>query len=142
MFLLSMVNMGTANGNGEKPNGMGVFSLIWIGQLVSILGTSMVRFGLMYWAWLETGQATALALMGFFSFAPQLLLQPFAGALVDRWNRKATIILADLVAGLGTIATLILYSAGILEIWHLYAIAVVVGALSSFHFPADRKSVV
>jgi len=139
--LLSMVNMGSANGNGEKRSGMGVFSLIWVGQLVSIFGTSMVRFGLMYWAWLETGQATALALMGFFSFAPQLLLQPFAGALVDRWNRKATIILADLVAGMGTIATLILYSAGILEIWHLYAIAVVVGALSSFHFPAFSAAV-
>ncbi len=125
----------------EDRKGMGVFSLIWIGQLVSILGTSMVRFGLIYWAWIETGQATALALLGFFSFAPQLILQPFAGALVDRWNRKVTIILSDLVAGFGTIATLILYNGGILEIWHLYAIAVVVGALSSFQFPAFSAAV-
>ncbi|MFO7619216.1 MAG: MFS transporter [Thermoplasmata archaeon] len=125
----------------EKRNGMGVFSLIWVGQLVSILGTSMVRFGLMYWAWLETGQATALALMGFFAFAPQLLLEPFAGALVDRWNRKATIIISDLMAGMGTIATFLLYSAGALEIWHLYLISIVVGAFSSFHFPAFSAAV-
>jgi MFS family permease len=131
--------MNLSGENGKA--GMGVFSLIWVGQLVSILGTSMVRFGLMYWAWLETGQATALALIGFFSFAPQLLLEPFAGALVDRWNRKVTIILSDLVAGMGTIATLILYSYGILEIWHLYAIAAIVGALSSFHFPAFSAAV-
>jgi len=139
MFLLSM-----SEPNGNQANGkssMGVFSLIWIGQLVSILGTSMVRFGLMYWAWLETGQATALALMGFFSFAPQLILQPFAGALVDRWNRKTTIIIADLMAGMGTIAIFILYSAGALEIWHLYAISAIVGAFASFHFPAFSAAV-
>jgi MFS family permease len=125
----------------EKRNGMSVFTLIWVGQLVSILGTSMVRFGLMYWAWLETGQATAIALMGFFAFAPQLLLQPFAGALVDRWNRKATIIIADLMAGMGTIAIFLLYSAGALEIWHLYIISAIVGAFSSFHFPAFSAAV-
>lgn len=131
----------TGSADKVKRSGMGVFSLIWVGQLVSILGTSMVRFGLIYWAWLETGQATALALMGFFSFVPQLLLQPFAGALVDRWNRKATIIIADLMAGVGTIVTLILYSSGSLEVWHLYAIALVVGAFGSFHFPAFSAAV-
>jgi len=139
MFLLSMLNSKENSANGKT--GMGLFSFIWVGQLVSILGTSMVRFGLMYWAWLETGQATAVALLGFFSFAPQLLLEPFAGALVDRWNRKVTIILADLVAGMGTIATLILYSSGVLEVWHLYVIATFVGALSSFHFPAFSAAV-
>jgi len=132
--------MNNVNGE-EKRSGMGVFSLIWVGQLVSILGTSMVRFGLMYWAWLETGQATALALMGFFSFAPQLLLQPFAGALVDRWNRKATIIISDFMAGMGTIAILFLYTGDMLEIWHLYVIAAIVGAFASFQFPAFSAAV-
>jgi DHA3 family macrolide efflux protein-like MFS transporter len=134
-----MTNPNDSGSNGKQ--GMGVFSLIWLGQLVSILGTSMVRFGLMYWAWLETGQATALALMGFFSFAPQLFLEPFAGALVDRWNRKTTIIISDLMAGMGTIATLILYSGGILEIWHLYIIAAIVGMFASFQFPAFSAAV-
>jgi DHA3 family macrolide efflux protein-like MFS transporter len=127
--------------NSKKTKGMGVFSLICVGQLVSILGTSMVRFGLMYWAWLETGQATALALMGFFSFVPQLLLTPFAGALVDRWNRKTTIIISDLMAGMGSIVIFILFTNGLLEIWHLYIIAAVVGAFGSFQFPAFSAAV-
>ncbi|MDO9537712.1 MAG: MFS transporter [Thermoplasmata archaeon] len=134
------MNESVKNGSDSKQ-GMGVFSLIWVGQLISILGTSMVRFGLMYWAWLETGQATALALMGFFSFAPQLLLQPFAGALVDRWNRKITIIISDFIAGMGTIAILFLYNGNMLEIWHLYIIAAIVGAFASFQFPAFSAAV-
>ena len=68
-------------------SGMRGFTLIWLGQLVSLLGTGMTRFALTIWAYQETGSATTLALVAFFSFGPVVLLSPIAGALVDRWNQ-------------------------------------------------------
>lgn len=115
---------------------MTAFVLIWIGQFISLLGTSMTRFALTIWAFQETGQATALALVGFFSFAPTILFSPLAGALVDRWNRKLVMILSDLAAGLSTVAVLLLYVSGRLEIWHLYVAGAFAGAFEAFQFPA------
>jgi MFS family permease len=116
--------------------GMRGFTLIWLGQLVSLLGTGMTRFALTIWAYQETGSATALALVAFFSFGPLVLLSPIAGALVDRWNRKLVVILSDIVAGCTTIVMLLLYSSGHLEIWHLYALGALAGAFEAFQFPA------
>ena len=80
----------------RAPAGMSAFVVIWLGQLFSLLGTAMTRFALTIWAFQVTGEATALALVGFFSFAPVVLFSPIAGALVDRWNRKLVMILSDL----------------------------------------------
>ena len=80
----------------NRPTGMWGFTIIWIGQVVSLFGTAMTNFALTIWAWQITGQATALALVGFFAFAPALLITPFAGALVDRWSRKFVMMLSDL----------------------------------------------
>jgi DHA3 family macrolide efflux protein-like MFS transporter len=132
---------GPTNDAAGERGSMRAFTLVWIGQMASIFGSSMTQFGLMIWAWMATGQATALALMGFFSFAPRLLMTPIAGALVDRWDRKTTMIISDLAAGLGTVAVLLLYQFGTLEIWHLYVVAVFVGLLGSFQFPAYSAAV-
>jgi len=91
------------------------FTIIWIGQLISLLGTAMAGFALTIWAWDLTHQATALALVGFFTFAPSLLVTPFAGVLVDRWNRKYVMMLSDLAAVISTLAVLLLYSTGYLQ---------------------------
>ena len=117
-------------------SGMRGFTLIWLGQLVSLLGTGMTRFALTIWAYQETGSATTLALVAFFSFGPVVLLSPIAGALVDRWNRKLVVMISDLAAGTTTIALLILYSTGHLQIWHLYLMGALAGAFESFQFPA------
>jgi len=126
---------------GRRPVGMAAFTLVWAGQFVSLLGTGMTNFALTIWAWEITGKATALALVGFFNFAPTVLMSPVAGALVDRWNRRLTMMLSDLVAGLCTAAILLLYAAGWLEIWHLYLIGVVSGSFQAFQFPAYSAAV-
>lgn len=120
----------------QAPTGMTAFIVIWLGQVFSLLGTSMTRFALTIWAFQETGEATALALVGFFSFAPLVLFSPIAGALVDRWNRKLVMILSDLGAGLATIVILWLYVNGRLEVWHLYVAGAFAGVFESFQFPA------
>ncbi len=125
----------------NNAKGMRTFTMVWLGQMASMLGSSMTMFGLMIWAWEKTGVATALALIGFFGFAPAILMTPIAGHFVDRWNRKLTMIFSDLAGGIGTIMILILYNAEILEIWHLYVIAAFIGIFTSFQFPAYSAAV-
>jgi DHA3 family macrolide efflux protein-like MFS transporter len=125
----------------NRPTGMLGFTIIWIGQLVSLFGTAMTNFALTIWAWQVTGQATALALVAFFTFVPALLVTPFAGALVDRWSRKFVMMLSDLAAVLSTVVVLILYSTGNLQIWHLYATGAFSGAFGAFQFPAYSAAV-
>jgi DHA3 family macrolide efflux protein-like MFS transporter len=124
-----------------RMSGMLGFSVVWFGQVVSLLGSGMTQFALTIWAWQVTGEATALALVAFFGFFPRILLTPLAGALVDRWNRKLLMILSDLAAGLGTVAIFILYQLDLLQIWHLYAAAAFSGAFGSFQFPAYSASI-
>jgi len=117
------------------------FTVIWVGQFVSLIGTSMTNFALTIWAWEQTGQATALALMQLFFFAPQVLMSPLAGALVDRWSRKRVMVLSDVGAGLGTAAIFLLISMDMLRLPYLYAISAFMGAFQSFQFPAYSAAV-
>jgi hypothetical protein len=65
----------------KRPTGMLAFTIIWIGQVISLLGSAMTGFALTIWAWQITGQATALALVGFFAFAPSSTSYPFGWCL-------------------------------------------------------------
>jgi DHA3 family macrolide efflux protein-like MFS transporter len=125
----------------KRLQGMPAFGLIWGGQFLSFVGTGITRFGLTIWAWQITGRATEIALVGFFSFAPMMIISPLAGALVDRWNRKLTMMVSDLAAGVATIAVLVLFLTGRLEMWHLYAAGAFSGAFEAFQFPAYRASI-
>jgi DHA3 family macrolide efflux protein-like MFS transporter len=117
------------------------FAIIWIGQVISMLGSAMTWFALSIWAYEASGRATDLALLGFFAFGPAVLLSPVAGALVDRWSRKRVMVLSDLTAGLATITVLFLYLAGDLCIWHLYTLGAVAGAFQAFQYPAYSATV-
>ena len=136
-----MVSENKDKRGGKRPQGMTAFIVVWVGQLVSLLGTSMTNFALTIWVYGETGQATDLALVGFFYTVPLLALSPFAGALVDRSNRKLMMIVSDAGAGFATIMVLILFSTGYLEIWHLYVSAAISGASQTVQWPAYSASI-
>jgi MFS family permease len=127
--------------NNSQPSGMRAFTIVWLGQVVSLLGTGMTNFALSFWLFEQTGKATTLTLAIFFFIAPSILLSPVAGALVDRSNRKRIIILSDLAAGVATIGMLVMLAAGNLEIWHVYVANVVAGAFNSLQFPAFGAAV-
>ena len=119
----------------EAP-GARTFGIVWIGQLVSNLGSAMTAFGLGIWVFIETGSATQLALIVLASRVPMLLVSPFAGALIDRWDRRWAMILADSGAAVGTLATMLLLVTGNLEIWHLYITLSFSALFQAFQFPA------
>ncbi|HRA01059.1 MAG TPA: MFS transporter, partial [Thermoflexales bacterium] len=125
----------------RQISGMSAFIVVWIGQIVSILATSMSQFALTIWAYEKTQSATALGLMQVFFITPFLLISPIAGAMVDRHNRKLMMMLSDLGAGFATILILVLQAAGALQIWHLYLTAAITGLFSSFQWPAYSASI-
>ena len=84
----------------NRPTGMLGFSLVWLGQIVSVLATKMSAIALTIFVFQKTGSATALGLVQVFFITPFLLITPFAGVMVDRHNRKTMMMVSDLVAGL------------------------------------------
>jgi MFS family permease len=88
----------------------------------------MTSFAIKIWAWELTGQATALALVGFFTFLPSILITLFAGIIVDRCNRKLLMVMGDTVGALSTLAILWLYLTNHLQVWHLYVVGAIDGA--------------
>ena len=118
------------------------FTIIWFGQLVSMLGTGMTNFALSFYIFEKTGQATALTIAIFCFVAPSILLSPLAGALVDRSNRKLVIIVTDLSAGIVTLVWLfIVLTTGDLEMWQIYLGNIITGAFNAFQFPAFSAAV-
>lgn len=122
-------------------SGMSAFRILWAGQAVSLLGTGMTRFAVMIWAYEQDGRATTLALLGFFTCITYVITSPFAGVLVDRWDRRKVMVSADIGAGLMTVGMLGLYISGNLELWHLYLAEGLAGAFEAFQEPAFTASV-
>lgn len=125
----------------KRPSGMTGFSIVWVGQVISLLGTSMTNFAFTIWAFEQTGRATDLALIGFFFLVPLLIMSPFAGAIVDRSDRKWMMMLSDLASGIVTIFVLFLFANGWLEVWHLYITAAVSGTFQTFQWPAYSAAI-
>lgn len=125
----------------NRPTGMPGFTLVWLGQIVSVLATNMSVFALTIWVFQKTGSVTALAGVQAVFVTALLVLSPLAGVMVDRHDRKLMMMLSDLMAGLATIAILLLQAFGVLEVWHLYAAAVFQGAGNAFQWPAYSAAI-
>ena len=102
-----------------RIQGFPAFTLVWAGQLISVLATQMSGFALSIWIFERTNSATALGLSQVFFITPFLIISPIAGAMVDRYDRKWMMALSDLSAGVATLALLGLQAFGSLEVWHL-----------------------
>ncbi len=117
------------------------FGIMWFGQTVSLIGTSMSNFALMIWIWKATGQATSTVLAGVSGLIPSIIIGLVAGVLIDRWDRKRVMIFSDLAAGLSTVMIFVLYSSGQLQVWHLYVTAAIDGAAGTFQYLAYSASI-
>ncbi len=117
-------------------NGMKVFFVIWLGQLVSLVGSGLTGFALGLWVYQRSGSVTQFAFIALFIVLPNILLSPVAGVLVDRWDRRRTMILSDAGAALSTLAVAILFLTGRLEVWHIYLAVAASSACSAFQVPA------
>lgn len=125
----------------RRPAGMAGFTIVWLGQIISVLASSMTGFGMTLWMYKQTGSATAMAGMQVAFITPFLLLSPIAGVLVDRHNRKLMMMVSDLMAVLSTIGILVLYATGNLQFWHLYIANIFNGLGNTFQWPAYSAAI-
>lgn len=112
------------------------FTRVWAGQLVSTVGSAMTGFGLAIWVYTETGSTMQLAFVILAGSVPALLMSPFSGALIDRWDRRMAMIVSDTGAALGTLGIAVLVGTGNLEMWHLCVALAFSSVFGSFQFPA------
>jgi DHA3 family macrolide efflux protein-like MFS transporter len=124
----------------QKPAWAAPFFTIWVGQALSLVGSQAGGFALVWWLTERTGSGTVLATSSMVALLPQVLLGPFIGALVDRWNRRWIMIIADSVIALFSAWLAYLFWADALEIWHVYVISFVRAVGGSFHHPAMQAS--
>lgn len=132
---------GTSSTTLETPNKMRVFFIIWIGQLISMLGSGLTNFALGVWIFDQTGKATPFALTVLFGSLPRLLLSPLAGSLADRWNRRLVMVLSDTGNAVVSLGAFLLLQNGSLEIWMIYLMAVLGSCFSAFQEPAYTASI-
>ena len=112
------------------------FLILWLTQSFSALGSSMTNFALIVWSYQQEGSALTTALLSVCSYAPYVVMSIFAGALSDKWSKKATMLVSDSFAALCTAAVLLLLLAGRLEIWHLYCLNALNGLMNTVQQPA------
>ena len=117
------------------------FAIIWSGQFFSILTSSLVNFAIIIWLSLQTGSAEILAFAAIAAMLPQSIIGPFTGALIDRWNRRLVMMLADTFIALCTLLLAILFWLDIAELWHIFALLALRSVGSAFHMPAMQASV-
>ena len=112
------------------------YILIWSGQFISMLSSYAVQFAITIWLSLEHQSAEVLAFAGMAAILPQAIIGPFAGVLIDRWNRKTVLIVSDLFLALCAFVMSILlkYDSGNLN-W-IYLILVLRSVGNAFQTPA------
>ena len=124
-----------AEGSWKLP-----FFSIWAGQAVSLFGSNIVQFALVWWLTVETGSATVLAIASLAGILPQIALGPIAGAYVDRLDRRKVMIAADGLVGLVSVGLVYLFWTGDVQIWHVYLALVLRAVGGSFHWAAFQAS--
>jgi hypothetical protein len=124
-----------------RPNGMQALLVIWLGQVVSGIASSITAVALPIWIFSITGSGTAVGLLEFFFFSSYLLFALFAGVLIDRYNRKMMMLVYDFMSLSAMAVLLVLQTAGALQVWHLYAAAIFQGVGFAFQSPSYSAAI-
>jgi MFS transporter, DHA3 family, macrolide efflux protein len=118
-----------------------VFYTILVTQVVSLVGSRMTAVALGIWVFTETQAATPLLLASFFAELPGMLGGSLAGVLVDRWDRRWTIVLSDAGQAAGTLFLLWSFVSGQFQLWHLYLVSFLQGVFGTLQDPAQNAVV-
>lgn len=122
------------------PKSMRPFLMIWGGQAVSLVGSSLVQFALIWYLTTTTGSATVLAIASLVGLLPHVVLGPIAGTLVDRWNRRMVMIIADTVIAATIVLLALCFQLNWAPVWLIYLVMFIRSLGGAFHWPAMQAS--
>jgi MFS family permease len=125
----------------SRPVGMLAFTIVWLGQIVSVLASGMTTFAFTIYMYQQTHSATAMGFVQVAYITPFLIMSPIAGVMVDRYDRKWMMMISDIAGGLASLIMLILYATGHLQFWHLYVASAVKGIGTTFQWPAYSAAI-
>lgn len=116
------------------------FLVIWMGELISNIGTGMTAFGLGVYVWQLTKSALDVAMVEMAALLPMILFSPAAGVLADRFDRRLLMIIGDCVSGLGLILLLVLMNTGNIQVWQICLCVGFSSAFASLLDPAYKAT--
>ncbi len=117
------------------------FRLFWFGQLISWIGTWMQNIG-QAWLVLElTHSALQVGLVGALQFLPVLVLSLLTGVFADRWPKRRILLFTQSVAMLQSLLLWLLVATGTVQLWHLYALSILLGLTNSLTMPTSQAFV-
>ncbi|HOG00031.1 MAG TPA: MFS transporter [Clostridia bacterium] len=118
------------------------FAVIYAGQAFSILGSAAVQFAVIWWLTVQTESAVTLSVSTLAALLPSMLVGPFAGVWIDRYNRRTVMIAADGLIALSSVALGAAFlAAGAPPLWFIYAVLFLRGLGNAFHAPAMQAAI-
>jgi DHA3 family macrolide efflux protein-like MFS transporter len=136
---LSPPTLPATNGITSGPWRLRFWS-IWIGQALSLVGSALTQFVLIWWITINSGSTSALAVAGVVALLPQALLGPLGGTLADRFSRRLLMIGADAISALCMLVLVWLFATDQVQLWHLYVMMFIRSSMQAFQAPAAAAS--
>src|SRR3954469_9435558 len=118
------------------------YRLFFVGQSVSLVGTWLTRVATSWLVYRLSGSALLLGVVGFAGQIPSFVLSPFAGVLVDRWNRHRLLVATQVLALIQSLLLAILTLTGVIKIWHVIALSIFQGLINAFDMRTREAFVV
>lgn len=118
------------------------FFTIWIGQAVSLVGSSLTQFVLIWWITQKTNSPGALATAGIVGLLPTAIFSLLSGAIADRFNRRIIMVLADSITAVCMLVLVILFATETVQLWQVYLLMFIRATMQSFQQPAASASTV
>lgn len=119
---------------------MRIFLVVWFGQVISMLGSGLTSFALGVRIYEQTRSATLFALVTLSILLPGILIAPYAGVLVDRWDRRRALMVNDGGTGLCTALIGLLFWSGHLQLWEIYLLLACGSVFHGLQYPAYSAS--
>ncbi|MFX1469852.1 MAG: MFS transporter [Promethearchaeota archaeon] len=111
------------------------YLLFWIGQLFSLLGSSIIQFVIVWWIAEVTESPIYVSIAFFLGSLPMVIIPPIVGVFIDRWNRKVTIAVTDSVQAFITFLIILIFINDIANIWLVITMNFFRGICQAIHFP-------
>ena len=112
------------------------YIIFWLSQSISQLGSSMTSFSLILWIYEQKQSAMSVSVMSFCNYVPFIIVSLIAGSFVDKYSKKAIMLIADSIAALCSLIVLILSISENLQVWNIYLVNIVIGFMNAFQSPA------